>query len=228
VDVVYICRDGANEELRYSLRSLTNLDYDRVWVVGGAPDWYHGDRIVLKQRSGKYDNARNNLRALCNSDKISESFVLMNDDFFIVKPVPEVPVLHGGDLLDKIRLHEARGNNSAYVSLLWETVHILAARGCKTNLDYALHVPMVMSKGLLGPLLEYKASLRSLYGNLYHLGGEFTEDVKYHPYNNDGPKSYDFVNGSSPFLSTSDRTFPAAHKVLLKKLFPDPSVYELV
>lgn len=226
MDVVYIVRIGDNEELRYSLRSLSNLDHGNVWVAGAAPDWYKGNLLPVTQKRDKYENARNNLRALCDDNRITDDVVLMNDDFFIVKPIDSVPVLHGGEVRDKIARHSSYAPNSSYVALLWDTLHILAGRGVSTSLDYALHVPMVMDRGKLAALLGYTGSYRILYGNIYGVGGEFSQDVKYHRVIANGPTPYDFHTGSSPFLSTTDSTFWTVRGALLRRLFPSKSQYE--
>jgi len=84
MNFVYICRGGENEELRYSLRSVVNSFPDSaVWVVGGIPKWYSGNKISIEQNAGKWANAVNNLNAITESPDIPEEFVLMNDDFFI-------------------------------------------------------------------------------------------------------------------------------------------------
>ncbi len=226
MDVVYVCREGENEELRYSLRSLANLPHDNVWVIGGAPSWYTGNRIKVKQQSNKYANVRANLRALVNCGDISDEFVLMNDDFFVVQPVETVDYYHGGDYMDKIKRFEEYSPGSAYVQVLWDTVHILAYQGSPTTLDYDLHVPMRMEKELLGPLLPYEASKRTLYGNLFRVGGEHIEDVKVHSRPIAQFPSHDFTVSKFPYVSSSDRTFRIVHNRLLKKRFRDPSPYE--
>jgi len=227
MDVVYICRPGENEELRYSLRSLSNLPHGNVWVAGDAPDWYTGNLIKLKQSGNKYENARNNLRALCDDNRISDTVVLMNDDFYVVRPIDSVPTLHGGEVYDKIARHAAYAPDSPYVALLWDTLHILAGRGVSTSLDYALHVPMVMDRNKLADLLHYAGSYRILYGNIYGVGGEYSHDVKYDRVRRNGPTPYNFKAASSPFLSSSDGTFPYLRSALLGALFPDKSPYEL-
>jgi len=226
VDVVYICRDGDNEELRYSLRSVVkHLAHTNVWVVGGRPDWYTGNHIRLPQLDNKYANARANLQAIVACSDITDEFVLMNDDFYVMSPVELVPYYHGGDLMDKIRVFEGFAAKSKYLAMLWDTLHILAYHGSPTTLDYALHIPMRMRRSELAPLLRYEASIRTLYGNLQKVGGEQIPDVKVHT-RRDGPPQHDYMLSDFPFLSTHDRTFHTVRKQLLRYRFAEASPFE--
>jgi len=48
MDFVYICKDGVNEELKYSIRSVVeSFPETNIWVVGGKPDWYTGRDISI-------------------------------------------------------------------------------------------------------------------------------------------------------------------------------------
>ena len=61
MDFVYICKDGVNEELKYSIRSVVESFPEAiVWVVGGKPDWYIGNYIKVEQKESKYKNTRIN------------------------------------------------------------------------------------------------------------------------------------------------------------------------
>ena len=54
MDLVYVVRDGANPELRYSLRSVAvNLPHDRVWIVGHVPAWITGCETVPTVQAGR-------------------------------------------------------------------------------------------------------------------------------------------------------------------------------
>ncbi len=87
-DFVYICKDGANEELKYSIRSVVeSFPEANIWLVGGKPEWYTGNYIEVEQKDSKYKNAVKNLQIICLSQEISESFILMNDDFYIIKKI---------------------------------------------------------------------------------------------------------------------------------------------
>lgn len=226
MDVVYLCRPGRNEELRFSLRSLANLPHDNVWVVGGRPSWYMGRFEKVPPKPNKYEHGRANLVRILQNRKISDPFVLFNDDFFVVRPVDEVPVLHGGRLHDLLKRHHDYAPNSRYTRMLARTIEVLADRNVRDPLAYNLHVPMVMWKSHLAKALRLDGSPRSLVGNLFEYGGEFAEDVKVHRELPGSPPSYDWASGSSPFLSTDDHTFAVVRDGLLADLFPERSPWE--
>lgn len=228
VDYVYICRDGENEELRYSIRSVeTNFPAGKIWVVGGKPSWYSGNHILVNPTSSKQNNAINNLSAIVQSDEIPEEFVLMNDDFFVVRPVKEIKTYHGGSLRDKIVLRREITPGSRYLELLSKTYRFLQKIGVSEILDYDIHVPMKMSKAGLKKALNFGTQWRSTYGNTYKLGGEEIKDVKVYGSGNLLELSYDIGNLRSEYLSTDDKSFPIVWKKLLKDMFPNPSSCEL-
>lgn len=229
MDIVYICKDGKNEELRYSIRSVVqNLNFDNIWVVGGKPSWYSGNHMHVIQDKAKYKNARTNLQAICNSDMISESFILMNDDFYIINKVDHIPYMHGGLLKDKIDTYVQLSGNTSYVAMLNKTFHNLSRRFKKDILDYELHVPMIMEKSKLKPVLEYPDFWRSRYGNTYNVGGIQMSDVKVYGSGSLTKKSYDLENLVYDYISSSDDSFDNLKEKILDKMFPTPSEYESI
>jgi hypothetical protein len=228
MDLVYICGPGYNEELRYSIRSaVKNLIFDNLWVVGGKPDWYDGNYIEVSQNKTKYVNARNNLRAICNSSEISESFILMNDDFYIINKVEDVPYMHGGLLSDKIKMYKELTGDTRYVLMLKRTLLNLSRRLKKDVLDYELHVPMVMEKGKLLKIIELPDLWRSRYGNTFGVGGTEIEDVKVYSSGTLVKKSYDINNLKYDYLSSNDDSFEMIRNEILKVSFPNKTIYEL-
>jgi hypothetical protein len=226
-DFVYICRSGDNEELRYSIRSVAKIFPNaRIWVVGGKPSWYSGNYIEVVQSKSKYANAHNNLVAICKSKNISESFILMNDDFFILKNFELDEVFNGGLLLDKIDRYSSVPE-SKYTRKLIDTYQQLLAIGIDNVLDYELHVPMAMEKEKLSFVIKKYPNLlwRSVYGNLYSLGGNQIMDVKIYnnkAYSNRSAK----LNDESIFVSTQDESFEFIYKEILKNMFDKPSSFE--
>jgi hypothetical protein len=229
MDFVYICKDGNNEELRYSIRSVVeNFPDSKIWVVGGKPSWYTGNYIEVNQNLSKYRNAIENLKALCNSEDISDRFVLMNDDFYIVKNIDSIKDYHGGPLLEKINLYQKLNSNSNYTRKLAATYKKIKSLGIENPLDYELHVPMVMEKEKLKQTLQnnYQFLWRSIYGNVFNVGGEQMEDVKVYV---KGPlvlKSYNLKKDDHIYLSSADTSFDILFNNILKKQFTQKTKYE--
>lgn len=229
MDFVYICKEGINEELKYSIRSVVESFPDSdIWVVGGKPDWYVGNYIKVEQRESKYKNAVENLKTISVSDQISESFVLMNDDFYIIKKIDKIENFHGGYLLNKINLYQKLNGNSQYTRKLSGTYKKLKALGFENPLDYELHVPMIMEKTKLKTVLELIDQFlwRSIYGNKFEVGGTEMQDVKVYT---SGPlvlKSYNLNIDSHTYLSSADSSFNNIFNKILKDKFNKKTKFE--
>jgi hypothetical protein len=225
VDVVYLCREGENEELRYSLRSLRNLPHDRVWIFGGAPEWLGGAELVsVDQHATKYRVTTAARRAACLHPGVSDPFVLMNDDFFIMEPVAEVPALCRGLVDDVVADYAARIEPSPYLDGMLETRDLLRRLGYEHPLSYELHVPLPVHKAAMLRALDVGAEAgiavlhkRTLYGNLAGLGGSAIADVKLCRRRQQIP--------AGPWLSTLDATFADVLPALALR-FPRPSPFE--
>jgi hypothetical protein len=229
MDFVYICKEGVNEELKYSIRSVIESFPDsNIWVVGGKPDWYVGNYINVEQKESKYKNAVENLKTISTSDQISESFVLMNDDFYIIKKIDKIENFHGGYLLNKINLYQKLNGNSQYTRKLSGTYKKLKALGFENPLDYELHVPMIMEKEKLKIILELIDQFlwRSIYGNKFEVGGTEMQDVKVYT---SGPlvfKSYNLNIDSHTYLSSADSSFNNIFNKILKDKFNKKTKFE--
>ena len=228
MDFVYICKPGDNEELRYSIRSvLYSFPDAKIWVVGGKPSWYSGNYVYVDQNHHKYANAINNLHAICDSNEISEEFVLMNDDFFIIKKIYRIDQFYNGLLSTKIDKYTKITGSSMYIKKLMLTRTRLIDYGISNPLDYELHVPMVMEKEKLKRIiLKYPSCLwRSMYGNIYSVGGSQMDDVKIYTNKKHSARSNEITEHST-FLSTEDQAFGLAFDKVLSKMFINPTVYE--
>lgn len=227
MDFVYMCRPGHNEELRYSIRSVVKnyVPKSNVWVVGDKPDWYAGDFIKTRPVGNAYENVRNNLRHVINTPEISNDFVLMNDDFFIVRKLNSVSHYHGGLLVKRADEHQELAGPNFYANFLRRTDTVLKKRGIKEPLNYELHTPMLFNKNMLEQTIDYPFSIRSSYGNIHNIGGEEIRDVKVYSHPRFVHTSSSIDNGT-PYLSTEDGSFEQL-KDYLVNMFPDKSKYEL-
>lgn len=227
MDLVYICRQGDNEELRYSIRSaVKNFTHHDIWVIGYKPDWYSGNFVSVPDEKAKFDNIINCTSAISDIGAISDDFILMNDDFFFLKPIGTMPTYHGGLLEDKIKRYNDMGA-TRYATLLNKTYLKLIRRGIKDPLDYDIHVPMPMNKQKLKESIKKAYLPRSGYGNIHNVGGTQIKDVKTYPLKSRlSSNSYDFSSGDMPFVSTEDGSFEEVYNTVLKNMFTVPSKYE--
>lgn len=220
MNFVYSCRDGDNEELRYSLRSVKYFYPNAsICIVGGKPNWYSGKYIKVKQDRNKNANINANLLAAYNSNDILNNFIYMNDDFFIFKHTLNFNFLYDGSISDKIKTYEANNELNGYSRQIRNTEKKLLGMGIKDPLNYELHVPMPVEKNNLKKVLDKGDKLlwRSMYGNMFSVGGIQTKDVKV----------YKELKDIDTFVSTTEgESFNMLFSLKLRDMFNTPTEYE--
>lgn len=221
-DIVYPVRKGDwNEELRYSLRSLANLPHGRVWIIGHKPPWVTGvHHWPREQTESKYLNATKALVEVTRElgSSLTSPFLLFNDDYYIMRPMTEVPILNMGPLPEVIDTYRRKHHTGAYWRGMVETYGLLKNAGFLEPLSFELHVPMPMYRDEVLEAWDMGKSLsilhiRTLYGNLAGFRGQTMEDCKV--YGKDPPERI----GS--FLSSNDVILP-----MLREWFHEKSPYE--
>ena len=242
MDLVYIVRNGDNNpDLRYSLRSIAKfVQYDRVWIVGYKQKWIKDvEYIKVTQGPDKWQNSVNNIIAACKNEDISDDFVLMNDDFFAIKPVEDLEASCNvalGTLDDKIEKYKKY--RSGWFNAFRQAKELLQKmKISEPYYDYESHSPIIINKK---EFLEFISRSeiqdfiksgkvlhkRSIYKNIYKITPKIlSEDVKI---NKDD--EVDTRKEVCEWLSVFDnqvnnRYYPKLNK-LLKDLFPDMCKYE--
>ena len=223
--VVYPYRksNSYDNELRYSLRSLSNIKVDKVFIVGECPDWVTNvTHIKSPQAESKTSNVYRALKKACYAVPEDE-FLLMNDDFYIMEPMDEIKLYHGGALDEFLKKYNSSFPDSYYTKLISVMNEKL---GGEAN-HYELHVPMMINKYHALTILEddrHRGSMfRTVYGNKFYEGrGERIEDVKIYRRTTD-----DIQCGESGFLSSDDSAFSGKMQSLLSRKFPDRCIYEM-
>lgn len=216
-DVVYLVKVSKRaEELRYSLRSLSMLPHGRVWIAGHKPKWVRNvGHIRTVQNKGKWRNQEINLQAACDHPDVAETFVMFNDDFFVMEPIDQVPVLHGGPLA---ALAAKRKSNGEWSKRIRATADYCGPDALAYD---SIHVPMSFDKARLAEVLSAMPDgllFRTVYGNLAEVGGTLGENAKI---------SAKDKRLSGPFVSTSDGSFaskPVGNRI--REAFPRKSRYE--
>lgn len=230
MDLVVPVREGAtHESLRYALRSwAAHLPHRKVWLVGHKSAWATGvEHIPTVQRGRtKYKNTTSAVRAVCEHPGVSSTFVLCNDDFFVMSPLPGgMPVLHRGPVADVERYYAVRAPGQ-YLRGLRETRDLLVSLGHPNPNSYELHVPLPVDKEGMLAALDVGRDLavlhkRTAYGVLTGIGGARIRDVKVMTRL---PRGF---SPASTFLSTMPDSFTnGAVGRFIRQAFGDPSPYE--
>jgi hypothetical protein len=200
LDIVYFVKDGTkNEELRYSIRSVCqNMPFNRIWIFGGCPQNIVPDVRVRVAQTGKtkWDRVRNMYKMVCENKEITDNFIMFNDDFFVMKPTDHLEPLYRCTLSEHIKILEPI-RPTPYSRLLRDCRETLTGE----PLSYELHVPFIFNKNKLLSMLEafpMQHCARTMYGNMYNIGGKRSNDVKIFSVN----PGFDYKN--SRFLSTDD------------------------
>lgn len=230
MDIVYSLKSDYNgQELRYSLRSLSNVPHNKVFVVGGImPDWVNKkevNNIPFPQKASRYLNTTVNLLKACEDDRVSDDFIYFNDDFFVLEKIAnptEEFNLYNGFLAEK-----AKGKNNNWHKAMADTAKYLSKfHRIFTPKNYELHTPFIFNKNKLKYILSMftldmtalHTCKRSIYGNLYLTDGKNMPDCKVF--------SHTKEIKAGKFISTSDKGF-AVLEDFLKQKFSEKSKYEV-
>lgn len=218
-DFVYpLAHQTNHEELRYSLRSLSNIAHGKVFLGGHIPDWAINIVATPRKKEGisRHKDAFLNVRQQLDNPELGEELVIMNDDFFILKPIAEIPIYRGRE----VGYSTWRGASEA-------TLKMMKKFGCWSGASYEQHLPFLCEKSKLIYVMDRimeeaedygRVYWRTVYGNYYRIKGEQTQDVKVRI----NPK----VLPGQMFISSEDTTFARHIGLYLQELFPEKSIYE--
>jgi hypothetical protein len=170
----------------------------------------------------RYAHTWASLVAAAEHPEVSDEFYLFNDDFFVMHPGWPGTFYRG-------QIANGKPQPSNHYSRARHQIGEWLREKQLGSLDYDMHVPMVMNKvGVLEmaarPLPDPGGVVfkRSVYGNLFDIGGHEMPDPKVRD-----PK--DGWDPGAPFLSTNDHTFRRGvvgrH---IRETFVEPSPYEVV
>lgn len=241
MDIVYPVgnRLADPDVLQWSIRSVhDNLrDFRHIVIVGVMPHWMDPDTVVhlpVPQDQSKFVNIGNNLLAALDSELVSEDFVWMNDDFFILQRTSELPVFKRTESLEMLaaritKKNYKNANYQAYIKGICGMRDILRAWGEPSplpNLDH--HSPLPIRKHLLRPVIErtrreYPDHVIGHFRSLYRPDEEMVTllDTKV-------DRKSDPMPENSLVTSTHRKTWRGELGSWLMRRFSTPSPYEKV
>ena len=234
MDILYTLKQCDQcDELIYSLRSLSNVTHDKVFLVGGCPSWVDKSKIIhipTEQKGTKWRNSTNNVKQACLDARLSDDFILMNDDFFILKPIQDPAKefnLQQGTIKSVYAYYFGRSaSQTNWCKGMRETGELMQKQGILEPLSYDLHTPMVFNKHKFLQMFDIAGvnnidvlHWRSLYGNLFSPNAEYMKDIKYRTNEAFDESKYD------KFISCSNAGFMQIRQFLSNK-FPNRSIYE--
>lgn len=231
-----------NEDLRFSLRSIDKNApaFDRIFIVGYKPRWVSDDVIHIPTQqimgSSPNKNTNMNLFTACSDDRISDDFVLMNDDFILMRPIVNWDrslSFAKNSIKEQIAEYNKMGFSGAYKSAFDNCLPLIQMMsGVNNPSNYELHIPMIINKScyldlfLQFPVLEFVKNhqiilKRSLYGNCFCNYSKKMEDVKI--------RTGDPVDFNSDWISVPDNFIMSPRRPkfnqMLKSMF-EPCKYE--
>jgi hypothetical protein len=161
VDIAYVAgtRRPSPDPLVWSLRTMAyHYPVDRVYIAGGLPralDPNMVHHLPTAQRGHKWGNLAENLRAIVASD-IGDTFIYMNDDFFVVADVDSIPLMDRGPLDAYCETLRERGgaDHQEFVVGMRAQRDLLRQWGYIDPPCTDLHAPQPTDKARMAELLE--------------------------------------------------------------------------
>lgn len=219
--IVIPYRMSYSNELIYMVRSLKNLPHKDVWIIGDRPR-LRTKHIPFKQTADIASNTLEILNLAINTPEISDEFIWMADDMFVMKFLSNPPIHHRGPYLEILNTYRNKNRNNYYVRRMQKTHNRLVELGVKSPLCYELHIPFLINKKKWSKVSKYitpDLNKLSMYANLNRLGGTQVRDVKV--------RQKDRIPRGS-FISTHDSTFGNNRAGrLIRDTFSEKSKYEI-
>lgn len=230
MDILYLHkRHTQGEELRYSLRSLKNIEHGKVYIAGEVQPWCRNViHIESPQDSTKNHNTLRALLKVLRESRISKEFMLFHDDMYVVRPIGAIPHYSRGNLKDVVKKLALMDGDTPYLRRTLATLEYMQKYlGIENPISFNLHVPMVFDRDKLLDSIDWtfhdkpgwwEQQYQSIYFNRYQIPAlKMPKDPKV--------RAFQPVDEAPTFLSSDNKTFKHVRSLLINKL-PNASEYE--
>lgn len=237
----------ANVELKFALRGIEKhiADAGRVFIIGHCPEWLDLNNLTIipyKELNWFKSLTRNiheKIKLACNRSDVSDQFLFMNDDHFLLENVKAAtyPLYHGSV--------EFGGRGQYMKATVPDTINVIKSQGHTVIYNYDVHTPIVFDKA---KYLEHVATLNwkkdfgyCIKTSYVYLSGQQQEGVPF----DDLKLGLECENvaeverrvGHRHIFSTADGAFKSMRDDTgihtnplyryMETLFPDKSKYEI-
>lgn len=212
---------GEDIELRYCLRSVEKYlsGVGKIFIIGDKPDWLQNViHIRATDEPGYKWNNKNlyeKIRIACNDERISDNFLYLHDDHFLLRP-------YEADKFPYYCSKTWEGTGGYFHGTIRNTKMLL---GECDNFD--IHCPMVFNKlhflktfTGMDWTKEWGYCIKTFYAYYIGMIGEQITDCKIR----EGNPRPQIVG--RPWFSTDDRNLGQQTVELLQELYPNKSKYE--
>jgi len=229
MDLVYILGKQSfwqNQEIKFSLRSAEKyLKFDRVFIIGKKPEFFNDKVIEIPandDKGHKYFNVASKIGLMLQNKEISENFIYMNDDFFILQDYEKIPYYYTKTL--EYWTENWKANKGKYYKKLLEIYKVFPE-----GKFFEIHFPIIYNKKkALKIYKKYNLSIvavmmRSYYCNEYisEIKSEKTKDYKIYTYD------HFMAYKNAPFISTTNDSIMISElKNFIISRFGKKSTYE--
>jgi len=242
IDLVYVLGKESrwdDNEFRFSLRSVDqNLTGIRnIYLVGEKPEFVKGVKhIPYPDIYGKLNADGNIIRKIlrvCREEKLSDMFLLMTDDSFIIYQVSagSIPYYHKGDLRE-FSLRPGYFQFNEWRKRLGRTKDLLISNRL-TTYHYDCHLPLILDKKLFPEIFrrfDFEKGVgltwKSIYCNAAGVTGTRVKNTRYTLFLKYSPNEIDQRIMGFPFVSVNDGGLTEDVKEMLIRRFPDKCKYE--
>jgi hypothetical protein len=223
-----------NTELRYCLRSVEKhlTGYGDVFIIGDKPAWLRNvihipfDEGPAPKTYEKEKNIFNKITAACGDDRVTDNFLFMNDDHFLLQDYEagKFPYYCDGLLNDYKTVTD-------YKNTIWNTIDCLRPSG-RDGLYFDIHCPIEYNKDKFQWCLSdldwtkrFGYCIKTVYCNCVDdVTPTRCPDLKINEaYPAD--KIRDMLTGRTWF-SIGDRAREGEMLQVLQELYPKKSIYE--
>lgn len=235
-DLVYIVGGPTSDDrddLRHSLRSIhqhLNVPIRDVWVIGDVPDWFTGVKMPLDPKPTKFANQRASIDAYVNHPGAADTFILMNDDMYLLEPIEVIEPFCNIALSDTWgNDHHGNHGPDCWTCAVKDTAAWTQQWAGEPVRLYECHTPLHFTTRLLAKAMaDYPSDRRFTVGELFPIAGH--GDTPSRHAGNAKVKAHDNLehklNLDMPWISGNPDSWDGALGAWVRAQWPHPSPWE--